>query len=91
MSARENDYDRYLGILREPAPPGTDRLRAHLLGDLPHTVLDEDVRTTLRTAQRGNRRQHSDVCERCVPGGASLPRAHFSQAPSREGAPCDTD
>ncbi|MGW2367390.1 hypothetical protein ACWCZ5_17630 [Streptomyces sp. NPDC001667] len=246
MTACENDYDRYFGILREPVPPDTAHLRTYLLGDLPHTGLDEDLRTTLvtglrlashivearspalfgtapvdglpcalrrwklghqllhllltamnttldgaslagtedasrhqlaweikelrqlydaataameyaadfpaavyqevvrptmepphmppgfsgvfnrdhramvrrmrglermvrelprdtapleavhreaaalRTAQRRNRRHHGRVCERCVPGGSSLLRAHFAQRPPREGAPCDT-
>ncbi|RLV04541.1 hypothetical protein CTZ27_11535 [Streptomyces griseocarneus] len=52
MTACESDYDRYFGILRQPARTRTAHLRAYLLGDLPHTGLDEDLRTTLVTGLR---------------------------------------
>ncbi|MGW1073370.1 hypothetical protein [Streptomyces sp. NPDC002537] len=47
MTAHDAEYDRYFGILRHPARPGTARLRAGVLRDLPHTRLGEDQRAVL--------------------------------------------
>ncbi|MGW1196620.1 hypothetical protein ACWD4B_12350 [Streptomyces sp. NPDC002536] len=67
-----------------------ERAVQELLRDtsVPGTVLRGAA--ALRAAQRRNRRHHGRICERCVPGGASLLRAHLAQHPVREGSSCDT-
>ncbi|MCC3766186.1 hypothetical protein [Streptomyces sp. UNOC14_S4] len=76
MTADESDYDRYFGILREPERTRTAHLRTYLLGDLPHTGLDEGLRTTLVTGLR--------LASRTV---ETQPLALFDTAPV-SGLPC---
>ncbi|MBT2386532.1 hypothetical protein [Streptomyces sp. ISL-11] len=71
----------FSGVLNREHQVMAERMRAlrDALGELPRTVPVAALRRAealLRAAQRRNRRAHAAICERCVPGGASLLQQH---------------
>ncbi|AZQ75081.1 hypothetical protein EKH77_31520 [Streptomyces luteoverticillatus] len=75
----------FSGMLNQEHQVMTERARAltAALGGLspltPSLAMIHHEAALLRAAQRRNRKAHAEICERCVPDGASLLRQHTTR------------
>ncbi|MFD8996425.1 hypothetical protein [Streptomyces abikoensis] len=85
----------FSGTLNQEHRVMTERARAltAALGNLspltPSLAVIHHEAALLRSAQRRNRKAHAQICERCVPDGASLLRQHTTGRRSGRRATCE--